>query len=591
MDDLKARFEKCFNIPLPAELIPDQKDTPFQRIGSCLYATDTASFDIANGGAKEFIESKKDSLYCIGFRKDGTNSEWFYYSIIDSRRKILFQLPYGGIYYDNNKLAEQIRQFLLNYIEFENQIKDKVKHITLIEGIHGEYYELIDKEGKAHESSTLSGTKQKRLFENPEFIKEFCFLWKDDHRVTINGLLLPTYSGFGIAGFYGLNHGIQSLNNRLTLNPKDIEAVIKIANIAIQIKNYDNALDMLLRGLDLDETNPALRFLTAKLRLLAPELIKSRSDEFYNYAEELQEKGEDSEATHFLALAIAIDHENIRLYLKRGSIFAENQGAYDAAVSDFTKAIELDPGFAPAYNNRGNAYHAQGNYHLAIRDYDSSIALDPKDAYNLCNRANAHIFNTDFGKAIEDYKTAIRLKPKEANFYILAARAYSLSGKILDALEILRKGLKKNPGNDQILKELKNFEENAKPTSSTTDVGDANKPGTAVWHFYRGVKLQDESKLLEAIAEYDSAIALHEKYIDAYFNKGACHAGLEDYKSAVKDFSAVLKLNPNDADAYFNLAMAYLDSNEPSKAKETLLDGLVVNPNHEGIRVELDKLR
>ena len=32
-------------------------------------------------------------------------------------------------------------------------------------------------------------------------------------------------------------------------------------------------------------------------------------------------------------------------------------GLYDSAISDFNKALEIKPGYADAYNNRGNAYY------------------------------------------------------------------------------------------------------------------------------------------------------------------------------------------------------------------------------------------
>ena len=40
------------------------------------------------------------------------------------------------------------------------------------------------------------------------------------------------------------------------------------------------------------------------------------------------------------------------------SLNAENW-EYDRAIVDYTKALELNPDYADAYNNRGNAYRAQ----------------------------------------------------------------------------------------------------------------------------------------------------------------------------------------------------------------------------------------
>ena len=41
-------------------------------------------------------------------------------------------------------------------------------------------------------------------------------------------------------------------------------------------------------------------------------------------------------------------------------------GQYDLAVIEFTKAIEINPRYAQAYNNRGLAYDAKGEYGLCL---------------------------------------------------------------------------------------------------------------------------------------------------------------------------------------------------------------------------------
>ena len=59
------------------------------------------------------------------------------------------------------------------------------------------------------------------------------------------------------------------------------------------------------------------------------------------------------------------------------------------APSRTTKAIELDPKYVFAYNNRGNAYEKKGEHDLAIADFDKAIEIDPKYAFAYDNRGNA----------------------------------------------------------------------------------------------------------------------------------------------------------------------------------------------------------
>lgn len=57
---------------------------------------------------------------------------------------------------------------------------------------------------------------------------------------------------------------------------------------------------------------------------------------------------------------------------------------YDKTIKYYTKAIELDPKDAAAYNNRGLAYKNKKEYGRAIEDYNKAIELDPEYvlAYN-----------------------------------------------------------------------------------------------------------------------------------------------------------------------------------------------------------------
>ena len=79
-----------------------------------------------------------------------------------------------------------------------------------------------------------------------------------------------------------------------------------------------------------------------------------------------------------------------------------DKGQYDQALSDFTKAIQLNPRFAGAYINRGMAYDRKGQYDQAISDYDKVIEMTPKFAGAYNNRAVAHYLKRKYGKAWED---------------------------------------------------------------------------------------------------------------------------------------------------------------------------------------------
>lgn len=53
---------------------------------------------------------------------------------------------------------------------------------------------------------------------------------------------------------------------------------------------------------------------------------------------------------------------------------------YDAAIELFSKVIEVEPEYAPAYVDRGNTYAAMNDTDKATEDYNTAIELDPEQA-------------------------------------------------------------------------------------------------------------------------------------------------------------------------------------------------------------------
>ncbi len=100
-------------------------------------------------------------------------------------------------------------------------------------------------------------------------------------------------------------------------------------------------------------------------------------------------------------------------YSNRGMAYRD-MDLTDQAISDFTKAIGLNPDFDVAYYNRGNAYGRKALYVQAISDYTKSIQLAP-DNFAYTNRAWAHEQNDERDLAIADYRAALKLDPTDSH--------------------------------------------------------------------------------------------------------------------------------------------------------------------------------
>jgi tetratricopeptide (TPR) repeat protein len=114
-------------------------------------------------------------------------------------------------------------------------------------------------------------------------------------------------------------------------------------------------------------------------------------------------------------------------------IARRNTGQIEQAISDYTRALELNPDYPEAYNNRGAAYTQLKQTGRSIADYSKAIELNPvfAEAYN--NRGNAYASNRQLTQAITDYSRAIKHNPNLSQAYGNRAVNYALLGKLEQA--------------------------------------------------------------------------------------------------------------------------------------------------------------
>jgi protein O-mannosyl-transferase len=103
-------------------------------------------------------------------------------------------------------------------------------------------------------------------------------------------------------------------------------------------------------------------------------------------------------------------------YFLRGGAYM-NEKRNDEAIKDFTKAIELKPGFAEAYFNRGVVFIDEKRNDEAIRDFNKAIELKSDCFPAYVNRGIYFGMEKRYDEAIKDLSKAIELKPGYALAY------------------------------------------------------------------------------------------------------------------------------------------------------------------------------
>ncbi|MEO7540001.1 MAG: TonB family protein [Pyrinomonadaceae bacterium] len=99
---------------------------------------------------------------------------------------------------------------------------------------------------------------------------------------------------------------------------------------------------------------------------------------------------------------------DLAAYEKRASDSAA-KGDMDAAIIDYTKAIDMNPTAVASLLGRADCYLTKSLYILAIADLTKVIELDPTNAAAYAMRGQAHEKKFNAELALEDYKKAVEL--------------------------------------------------------------------------------------------------------------------------------------------------------------------------------------
>ncbi|HOP64027.1 MAG TPA: tetratricopeptide repeat protein [Spirochaetota bacterium] len=98
------------------------------------------------------------------------------------------------------------------------------------------------------------------------------------------------------------------------------------------------------------------------------------------------------------------------IYNHRGLVYF-TLSEYDKAISDFTKAIEMEPKDTRVYTNRGLTFRMLKRYDDSLKDFNKSLELNPLWPDTFYGRSLTYYDLGDIQRALEDCDRAISIKP------------------------------------------------------------------------------------------------------------------------------------------------------------------------------------
>ncbi len=242
---------------------------------------------------------------------------------------------------------------------------------------------------------------------------------------------------------------------------------------------------------------------------------------------------------------------------------------FDNARDAYQEAINLDPGFAPAYVGRALSNLGLNPDADVQADFDNAIANDPQYPEAYIQRGAYLIAQGYHAAAISDLEIAIELTPGSALAWMYLAQAQMGDGEYETALESALKA------NELDLTLVPVYLTLAQAYIATGQTAQA----VAVLQTYTIYEPDDVDAFLSlgtaynAAGEYQAALEVLNRYLDAnqrdpeaYFQRGLSFLNLDSPNLAEDDFKKAVGYDPYDFDSHLGLARAYFDQGLPGNA-------------------------
>jgi len=256
-------------------------------------------------------------------------------------------------------------------------------------------------------------------------------------------------------------------------------------------------------------------------------------------------------------------------YVARGGTFHQ-LGMHEQGLADRTEAIRLAPDLPEAWLARGNAYYLLGDYKRAMDDLSEAVRLRPnyEDASMLLAKAQHELTQQTAGRNVVPPRApagpAMRL-PETSRGDTVAAE--TSASEVVAAPEQKAPVAKPAPPPVKKVVEPKPVIAKAPPVVATpAPVAKATTSGTAEQHHQRGRDLIQQKKYREAIEELSEALRQQPELALAYNARGYAYALLRDFPHAIADYDAAIRINPKYINAYQNRRAARQSSGDKAGA-------------------------
>jgi len=146
----------------------------------------------------------------------------------------------------------------------------------------------------------------------------------------------------------------------------------------------------------------------------------------------------DTEKAVRIRLKMAEKYPKEKAIFHSLGIYYKSVGAYDQAIIELNKALDLDPSDGEAHNELGFNYLFLGDYANAVEHFKKYVSLRPGEANPLDSLAEAYFDMGNLDEALANYKEASKINPALGSSFG-AGYIYALKAEYAEAIRWIDK--------------------------------------------------------------------------------------------------------------------------------------------------------
>lgn len=278
--------------------------------------------------------------------------------------------------------------------------------------------------------------------------------------------------------------------------------------------------------------------------------------------------------------------------LMQAGAAAEQHGDWKAAIEDFRKVIQLEPGSAEAHSGLGAALAGSGQLDAAVAEDQRALELAPKDLRTRMNLASAYFKQGDLSRARAELESIHTDHPDDLRAAIMLGYVYLRMKRFVGAEELLAPLEPTNASNTALeyiladaMIETGNQEQGIpkmERVAEATHSADAWMIAAAA-HFRR-------TEGRAALADAEQALKIDPTLPGVYTLVGQARYAIGDKTGAETALREALRLNPQDFYANFYLGDLCTNRKDYAEAEPFLKLALDLEPGVPLARFDLAKI-